>query len=469
MRSVAGFHGENSCSTAVRVASNGRLSRASKYLRVYSQNGVDQSVGEGKRRVVITGMSVVSPLGHEVDEFFSNLLEGRSGISQIEGFDCTDFSTRIAGEIKNFETNGYVSRKWDRRLDKCIKYTLYSGKKALEDAGIQWDSDNKFQDLDPIRCGILVGSAMGGFTAWADAVHALHSSGHRKMNPFCIPFSITNMGGAMLAMDLGFMGPNYPISTACATGNHCILSAADFIQRNQADIMLAGASDAAITPAGIGGFIACKALSKENDCPESASRPWDVNRDGFVMGEGSAVLVLEQLEHAQKRGARIYAEVAGGAFSCDAHSITDPLPGGEGVNMCIRNALQNSGVKPEEVDYVNAHATSTKAGDMAEYYALRDVLMSNGNSNGHKVSINSTKSMIGHALGAAGALEAVATVKSIHEGVIHPNLNLESPEEGLDLDCVIGTTKQQKRINVAISNSFGFGGHISCAVFKAFS
>eukprot|EP01023_Acetabularia_acetabulum_P045619 TRINITY_DN4634_c0_g2_i3.p1 TRINITY_DN4634_c0_g2~~TRINITY_DN4634_c0_g2_i3.p1 ORF type:complete len:377 (+),score=57.23 TRINITY_DN4634_c0_g2_i3:2-1132(+) len=281
MRSIAGQCSESNCHSIIRGVYKGGggsvRQRSPKFCRVFCQRENLSSDGS-KRRVVVTGMSVVSPLGHDVDEFYNNLLEGRSGITKIEGFDSSDFSCQVAGEIKAFESNGYILPKWERRIDKCIKYTLISGKKALEDAGVQWDSDKTFQDLDPLRCGILIGSAMGGFTAFTDAVTALANSGHRKMNPFCIPFSITNMGGAMLAMDLGFMGPNYPISTACATGNHCILSAAEFIQRNQADVMLAGASDAAITPAGIGGFIACKALSKRNDSPEAASRPWDVER-----------------------------------------------------------------------------------------------------------------------------------------------------------------------------------------------
>ncbi|KAL4457346.1 hypothetical protein ABPG75_012211 [Micractinium tetrahymenae] len=266
----------------------------------------------------------------------------------------------------------------------------------------------------------------------------------------------------MLAMDLGFMGPNYPISTACATGNYCILSAADHIRRGEADLMLAGGAEATIIPSAIGGFIACKALSKRNEDPEAASRPWDRDRDGFVMGEGAAVLVLEELEHARARGAPILAEFIGGAFTCDAHHMTEPHPEGKGVIMCIERSLEKAGVTPDEVNYVNAHGTSTPAGDMAEYRAITTAIP-------HKhLRINSTKSMIGHLLGAAGAVEAVAAVQAIRTGVVHPNLNLDNPEEAVDLQVVVGKQKQALDVNVALSNSFGFGGHNSSILFRKY-
>uniref|UniRef100_A0A7S3QL33 3-oxoacyl-[acyl-carrier-protein] synthase I, chloroplastic n=3 Tax=Dunaliella tertiolecta TaxID=3047 RepID=A0A7S3QL33_DUNTE len=414
---------------------------------------------EQPRRVVVTGMGVVSPLGHELDEFYNNLLAGKSGISLIENFDAGDLSTRFAGEIKELDASPYIIKKLEKRVDACIKYIMVSGKKALQDAGLDPEQDT-IKDLDKARCGILIGSAMGGMTSFSNAVEALFTAGYRKMNPFCIPFAINNMGGAMLAMDVGFMGPNYSISTACATGNYCIHTAAEHVRRGDADLMLAGAADAAIIPSGMAGFIACKALSKRNEDPTRASRPWDVDRDGFVMGEGAGVLVLEEYEHARARGAKIYADWVGGAFSCDAHHMTEPHPEGRGVKQCINRALQSSGISPEQVDYVNAHATSTQAGDMAEYRALNDVFPQSS------LRMNSTKSMIGHLLGGAGAVEAVATIKAIETGVLHPSINLENPESGIDLQRVCAGVKQQHKVDVALSNSFGFGGHNSCIIFR---
>lgn len=409
----------------------------------------------------MTGQGVVSSLGHSPDEFYANLLAGQSGISLIEGWDTSEFSTKFAGQIKSVDSDGYVLKKWDKRIDVVMKYMMIAGKKALEDAGLPWEGP-EIKDLDRQRCGILIGTAMGGMQTFASAVEALCTS-FKKMNPFCIPFAISNMGGAMLAMDIGFMGPNYPISTACATGNYCILNAADHIRRGDADLMLAGGSEASIIPAAIGGFIACKALSKRNADPQAASRPWDQDRDGFVMGEGAGVLVLEELEHAKARGATILAEFVGGAFTCDAHHMTEPEPNGRGVIMCIERALERAGVTPEEVSYVNAHGTSTPAGDMAEYRAITSAIS-------HKhLKINSTKSMIGHLLGAAGAVEAVASIQALRTGWVHPNLNLDNPEEAVDLSVVVG--KEKAEINadgVVLSNSFGFGGHNSCILFRKY-
>lgn len=413
------------------------------------------------RRVVVTGQGVVTSLGHEPEEFYNNLLAGKSGISLIESFNTEDYSTRIAGEVKSVDCTGYVLKKWERRIDGVIKYMTVAGKKALGDAGLQWDGQ-ELRDLDRTKCGILIGTAMGGMNTFATAIEALTQHGYRKMNPFCVPFAINNMGGAMLAMDVGFMGPNYSISTACATGNYCILSAADHIRRGEANLMLAGGSDAAIIPSGIGGFIACKALSRRNDDPAAASRPWDQGRDGFVMGEGAGVLVLEELEHARARGAPILAEFVGGAFTCDAHHMTEPEPHGRGVISCIEQALERSGLSPEEVSYVNAHGTSTPAGDMAEYGAIRAALPHAG------LKINSTKSMIGHLLGAAGAVEAVAAVQAIRTGWLHPNLNLDDPEPGVDLSVLVGRQKEQVDVDVVLSNSFGFGGHNSCILFRKY-
>jgi 3-oxoacyl-[acyl-carrier-protein] synthase II len=394
------------------------------------------------------------------------------------------------------ETDGYINKKMERRLDRTIKFVLLAGKKALGDAGLQWDGQD-LKELDLMRCGTVVGSAFGGMSTFATAVEVLETqsefslidclfgwfslsslhatrsrsaplrnntttkpTGFKKMNPFCIPFAITNMAGALLAMDIGFMGPNYAINTACASGNYCIHNAAGHIARGEADLMLAGSADASVLPSGIGGFIACKALSKRNDDPTGASRPWDRDRDGFVMGEGAGVLVLEEYEHAKKRGAKIYAEYAGGAFTCDAHHMTEPHPDGRGVKLCIERAVKAAGIKAEDVTYVNAHATSTPAGDMAEYRAIRAALPHSS------LRMNSTKSMIGHLLGGAGAVEAIAAIKAIETGWLHPSINCESPEDGVDLDVICGRGKVQQDVKVALSNSFGFGGHNSAILFK---
>ncbi|CAI5532668.1 unnamed protein product [Closterium sp. Naga37s-1] len=423
----------------------------------------ESAEGEGKgkqqRRVVVTGMGIVSCLSMNAHEFYQKLLDGTSGISAIEGFDASEFPTRIAGEIKDFKDKGYVHPKMARRMDKYMRYLLTAGKRALRDAHMSKEVQEGFNKQ---KCGVLIGSAMGGMQVFNDAVEALKVS-YRRMNPFCIPFVTTNMGSAMLAMDLGWMGPNYSISTACATANYCILAAAQHIQRGDADVMLSGGSDAPVLPLGLGGFVACKALSKRNDEPERASRPWDKNRDGFVMGEGAGVLVLEELEHAKARGATIYAEFLGGSVSCDAHHMTDPHPQGKGVLMCIEQALASSGVPREYVNYVNAHATSTLAGDVQEYKALVAAF-----GNNPVLKMNATKSMIGHLLGAAGGVEAIATVGAIHTGYLHPNLNLENLEDGLDERYFVRDTKERLDVNVGLSNSFGFGGHNSSILFAPY-
>ncbi|MCL7032435.1 hypothetical protein MKW94_001263, partial [Papaver nudicaule] len=412
-----------------------------------------------ERRVVVTGMGCVTPLGHEPDEYYNNLLEGVSGISDIESFDCSNFPTRIAGEIKSFSTDGWVAPKLSKRADKFMLYMLTAGKKALADAGI---TEEVMNELDKTRCGVLIGSGMGGMKVFYDAIEALNIS-YKKMNPFCVPFATTNMGSAILAMDLGWMGPNYSISTACATSNFCILNASNHIIRGEADMMLCGGSDAVIIPIGLGGFVACRALSQRNEDPTKASRPWDTNRDGFVMGEGAGVLLLEELEHAKKRGATIYAEFLGGSFTSDAYHMTEPHPEGKGSILCIENALAQSGVSREDVNYVNAHAKSTQAGDMKEYQSIIRCFGQNPD-----LRVNSTKSMIGHLLGAAGAVEAVATVQAIRTGWVHPNVNLENPAEGVDTNVLVGPKKERLDIKVALSNSFGFGGHNSSILFSPY-
>lgn len=409
-----------------------------------------------KKRIVITGMGIVSCFGNDVDIFYENLLAGKSGITPITHFPCDDYPTRFAGNILGFDPGEYIDKKQARRVDKFIGYALVAGKKALENAALHHETLDK---LVKERCGVLIGSGMGGMGIFADGVETLMQKGNRRVTPFLVPYILTNMAGGLLAIDVGFMGPCYSISTACATSNNAIIAAADHIRRGDADLMIAGGSEAAITALGLAGFCACKALSQRNDAPEKASRPWDKNRDGFVMGEGAGVLILESLEHALARNAPILAEYLGGGISCDAHHMTEPRPDGEGVMICIKNALKDAGITAEEINYINAHATSTPVGDMAEINALKRVF-----SNRKQIAINSTKSMIGHSLGAAGGLEAIATIKAITTGKVHPTINLEQPEEGI-LDFHVPVVAEEHQIKAALSNSFGFGGHNATLVF----
>ncbi|CAL1386553.1 unnamed protein product [Linum trigynum] len=413
-----------------------------------------------KKRVVISGMGCVSVFGNDVDTFYNKLLEGESGITLIDRFDASDFTVRFAGQIRDFSSVGYIDGKNDRRLDDCWRYCLVAGKRALEDASL---GSQVLETMDRTRIGVLVGTGMGGLTAFSGGVEALVQKGFKKMSPFFIPYSISNMGSALLAIDTGLMGPNYSISTACATANYCFYAAANHIRRGEADVMVVGGTEAAVIPAGIGGFIACRALSHRNDEPHKASRPWDRDRDGFVMGEGAGVLVMESLEHAMKRGANIIAEYLGGAVTCDAHHMTDPRKDGLGVSSCITKSLEDAKVSPEEVNYVNAHATSTLAGDLAEVNAIKKVFKDTS-----EIKMNGTKSMIGHALGAAGGLEAIATIKAITTGWVHPTINQDNLEPEVTIDTV-PNVKKQHQVNVGISNSFGFGGHNSVVVFAPFT
>ncbi|KAK9122025.1 hypothetical protein Syun_019642 [Stephania yunnanensis] len=348
-----------------------------------------------KKRVVITGMGLVSVFGNDIDTFYDRLLDGESGISLIDRFDASSFSVRFGGQIRNFTSKGYIDGKNDRRLDDCWRYCLVAGRRALEDANL---GPEVLDNMDRTKIGVLVGSGMGGLTAFTSGVESLLLKGYKKITPFFIPYSITNMGSALLAIDTGLMGPNYSISTACATANYCFYSAANHIRRGEADIMVAGGTEAAIIATGVGGFIACRALSQKNDEPQKASRPWDKNRDGFVMGEGSGVLkIMESLEHAMKRGANIIAEYLGGAITCDAHHMTDPRSDGLGVSSCITKSLEDAGVSPEEVNYVNAHATSTLAGDLAEVNAVKKVFKDTS-----EIKMNGTKATISNSFGFGG-------------------------------------------------------------------
>ncbi|KAF5822532.1 putative beta-ketoacyl-[acyl-carrier-protein] synthase I [Helianthus annuus] len=414
---------------------------------------------DAKKRVVITGMGVVSVFGNDVDTFYQRLLAGESGITSIDRFDVSEFPTRFGAQIRGFDSNGYISGKHDRRLDDCQRYCIVAGKKALEDAALGGDELSK---IDKERAGVLVGTAMGGLTAFSDGLVTLMERGFKKVTPFLSQYILPSMGPAFLAIDLGFTGPTYSISTACATSNYCFCAAANHIREGVADLMIAGGVEASLQPISFAGFGACNALSRRNNDPRTASRPWDHDRDGFVLGEGAGVLVMESLEHAMKRDAPILAEYLGGAINCDAYHTTNPRPDGLEVTSCIQSGLMNAGVSVEEVNYINAHATSTRAGDLAEIKALKNVF-----KNRSVIKMNATKSMIGHSLAASGGMEAIATIKAIQTGWLHPTINQFNLDPEIDFDTV-ANHKQHHEINVAISNSFGFGGHNSVVAFSAF-
>ncbi|PON68990.1 3-oxoacyl-[acyl-carrier-protein] synthase [Trema orientale] len=479
--------GENVHMDSAGTRPNGFVSSSARKCRTIKAM-VSQTLSAPKRekdpkkRIVITGMGLVSVFGSDIDTFYDKLLEGESGISLIDRFDASNFSVRFAGQIRDFSSKGYIDGKNDRRLDDCWRYCLVAGRRALEDANL---GPEILETMDRSKIGVLVGTGMGGLSAFTTGVEALIQKGYKKISPFFIPYSITNMGSALLAIDTGLMGPNYSISTACATANYCFYAAANHIRRGEADIMVVGGTEAAVMPTGVGGFIACRALSQRNDEPQKASRPWDKHRDGFVMGEGSGVLIMESLESALKRGATIIAEYLGGAVTCDAHHMTDPRSDGLGVSSCITKSLEDAGVSPEEkddcssnndlqVNYVNAHATSTLAGDLAEVNAIKKVFKDTS-----EIKMNGTKarklktqlkndSMIGHGLGAAGGLEAIATIRAITTGWLHPTINQDNLEPDVTIDTV-PNVKKEHEVNVAISNSFGFGGHNSVVVFAPFT
>lgn len=415
---------------------------------------------EKRKRIVVTGMGLVSCFGSDLDHFYQCLLEGKSGVRRIDRFPVEEYPTQFAGCVTGLNVEEYMDKKQARRVDPYAQYAMVAGKRALEHAGLKGET---LDQLNKTKCGIIIGSGMGGMTVYGDGVQTVLEKGFKRLTPFFVPYIITNMGGALLGIDTGFMGPNYSVSTACATANYSIFLAAEHIRKGTADLMVCGGSEAAILPVGLSGFIAIRALSTRNDAPEKASRPWDKNRDGFVMGEGAGVLVLESLEHALARGAPILAEFLGGAFSCDAHHMTDPPQDGRGVALSIEEALKDAGIPKERVNYINAHATSTHAGDTAEAHAIKAAFKEHA----PHIKINATKSMIGHCLGAAAGIEAIATIQAIRTGKIHPTINLDDPEECIgDLDIVRQTEDHQ--IDVALSNSFGFGGHNSSVLFAPY-
>ena len=410
-----------------------------------------------ERRVVVTGLGLVSPVGNDVASSWDALKNGRSGINSLSHFDASDFSTRIGGSIKNFDCSPYMQTKEARRMDIFIQYGIAAGVQAFKDSGLldsHWDAD---------RAGVAIGSGIGGLTTIEETAIQIRESGPRKVSPFFVPGSIINMLAGNLSIRFGLRGPNISVTTACTTGTHNIGIAANMIQNNQAEIMLVGGAEMATSPAALGGFCAARALSTRNQEPEKASRPWDRDRDGFVLSDGAGIMVLEELKHARKRGARIYAELAGFGMSGDAYHVTSPHEGGAGAALCMRNALASATLDFAAVDYINAHGTSTQAGDLAETEAIKTVF---GDHAKH-LSVSSSKSMLGHLLGASGAAEAIISVLTIVDQVITPTINLDEPDEGCNLDYVPHISRDQP-VNVVLSNSFGFGGTNGTLVFAKF-
>jgi 3-oxoacyl-[acyl-carrier-protein] synthase II len=411
-----------------------------------------------KRRVVVTGMGVVTPIGLTLEEYWQNLLAGTSGAGLITAFDASDYDTKFACALKGFDPLKFMDRKLAQRCDPFTQYALAAAEMAIKDAELHLDKE------DRERIGVVVGSGIGGMATYYKQQETIwESKGPHRISPFFIPMMIADIAPGRISMRHGLKGPNYSTTSACATSSHAIGDAVMLIQRGDADIMLTGGAEAAITPMGIGGFNAMKALSTRNDAPEKASRPFDNKRDGFVMGEGSGILVLEELKHAKARGARIYAEVGGIGFTADAHHITEPAPGGEGAVRSMRIALRDAGLKPEEVQHVNTHGTSTPPGDRAETAAIKTVF----GEHAYKMAVNSTKSMIGHLLGAAGAVEAIATIMAVVHNKVHPTINQEESDPECDLNYVPNTSKDWN-VEAAISNTFGFGGHNASLLIKKF-
>ncbi|MBI3005200.1 MAG: beta-ketoacyl-ACP synthase II [Ignavibacteriales bacterium] len=410
------------------------------------------------RRVVVTGMGVVAPVGLSLDEFWGNLLAGKSGAAPITYFDASGYDTKFACELKGFDPLRFMDRKLAQRCDPFTQYALAAAEMSLLDAGLTADK------MDKERVGVIVGSGIGGMATYHKQQESLWSEkGPHRISPFFIPMMIADMAAGRISMRYGLKGPNYATTSACATSSHSIGDSFILIQRGDADVMVTGGSEAGICPMGIGGFNAMKALSTRNDYPEKASRPFDAGRDGFVMGEGAGILILESLDHAVKRGAKIYAEVSGIGFTADAHHITEPAPGGEGAVRAMRTAMKDAGITAPEVDYINTHGTSTPVGDKSETAAIKTVF----GERAYKLAVNSTKSMIGHLLGAAGAVEAVVTILSIFHNKVHPTINYETPDPECDLNYVPNKA-QDWNVNVAISNTFGFGGHNASILFKKY-
>lgn len=410
-----------------------------------------------ERRVVITGIGVVSPVGNDLETFWENIKAGRSGIGRYTAFDSENFNCKIAGEVRDYDpTPFYKTPKDVRRTDRYTQFAVGAAKMALDDSGL----DLAAIDLD--RAGVMIGSGVGGLATMETQVAQMQTRGPDRTSPFMIPMMISNMASGFISMEHGLRGPNMAIVTACATANHCMGEAWRIIKFGDADVMLTGGSEACVVPVGMAGFTAMRALSLRNDEPERASRPFDKGRDGFVMGEGGGILIIEEYEHAKKRGAKIYCELAGYGLTADAYHMSAPMPEGEGAARCMLMAMKHAKVNPEDLDYINAHGTSTPLGDICETKAVKRAL----GGHAQKVAVSSTKSMTGHLLGAAGAVEMAACVMALRDGIVPPTINLEEPDPECDLDYVPNVAREQK-VKVALSNSFGFGGHNSSVLIKA--
>ena len=408
-----------------------------------------------KRRVVVTGLGLLTPVGNNVEESWANIVAGKSGIALITAFDASQFSTRISGSVKNFDATEYLAPRDLKKMDIFIHFGIAAGIQAMEDAGLE------VTDANAERIGVAIGSGIGGLPTIEKNRDAYVNGGPRKISPFFVPSSIINMVSGNLSIMKGLKGPNISIVSACTTGAHNIGDAARMISYGDADIMIAGGAEMATSALGIGGFAAARALSTRNDDPEAASRPWDRDRDGFVLGDGAGVVVLEEYELAKARGARIYCELAGYGMSGDAYHMTSPSEGGEGAARCMLNALRDAELNPDEVDYINAHGTSTPAGDIAETRAVKTAL----GDHAYKTMVSSTKSMTGHLLGAAGGIEAIFAILALRDQVVPPTINLDNPDPECDLDYVPNTAREA-RLSVSMSNSFGFGGTNGTLVFK---
>jgi len=407
-----------------------------------------------KRRVVVTGLGMITPVGNTVDETWENILKGKSGISLLKHFDTSDFSVRIGGSIKNLPLDNYIPKKEQKKMDHFIHYGIAAGVQAIEDSGLDTSQNSK-------RIGVAIGSGIGGLPGIEKGTELFHSGGPRKISPFYVPSNIINMISGHLSIMYGLKGPNFSIVTACTTGTHNIGDAARLIEYGDADVMVAGGAEMATSRTGLAGFAAARALSTRNEEPEAASRPWDKDRDGFVLSDGAGVMVLEELEFAKKRGAKIYAELLGYGMSADAFHMTAPSENGEGATLCMENALKNGGISTDKVDYINAHGTSTPAGDIAETIAIKNVFKNDAQN----LAISSTKSMIGHLLGAAGGVEAIFSVLAIRDQVAPPTINLENQDPKCNLDYVPNNPREMK-IEVSLSNSFGFGGTNGSLIFR---
>ena len=407
-------------------------------------------------RAVVTGIGVISPIGNSIAEVWENMLAGKSGVGPVTRFDTANYTTKIAGEVKNFDPASYIDKKELRRMDLAEQYALVASELAVRDSGLV------LNDLDLNRCGVVIGSGIGGISTFEQQHSTLVTSGPGRVSPFFIPMMIIDMCAGLVSMRFGFKGANYATVSACASSAHAIADAFRVVQRGESDVMIAGGAEATITPTSMAGFCQARAMSTRNDEPEKASRPFDKGRDGFVMGEGSAIIIIESHEHAKKRGARIYGEILGAGMTADAYHMTAPHPEGEGAGRAMTQAIRSAGLKAEQINYVNTHGTATDLGDIAETRAIKAVL----GERAYKVPCNSTKSMSGHLLGAAGAIELVACLKSIETGWVHPTINLDDPDPDCDLDYV-PNVKRKWDVQYAVSNSFGFGGHnVSLVVGK---